>query len=87
MMAHIGAAAAAAAAAALDIHVDCIFYFSWSKYCKELSEFMLLGVISLNIVLLPCSRIDGKKKKSKVDENAEAAMGRRPQTSSLSNKF
>jgi hypothetical protein len=64
-MAHIGAAdaAAAAAAAALDIYVDSIFYFSWSKYCKESSEFMLLGVISLNIVLLPWSRIDGKNKK------------------------
>jgi hypothetical protein len=69
MMAHIGAAdAAAAAAAALDIHVDCIFYFSWSKYCKESSELMLLGVISLNIVLLPWSRIDGKKRKEKERE-------------------
>ena len=35
-------------------------YFPCCNYCKELSEVLLLAVISLNNVLLPWSGIDGK---------------------------
>ena len=41
-------------------------YFSWSKYCKEWSEFLLLAVISLNIVLLAWSGMDGKIERKRV---------------------
>ena len=41
-------------------------YFSWSKYCKEWSEFLLLAVIYLNILLLPWSGMDGKIERKRV---------------------
>jgi len=47
-------------------YFECIFYFSWSKYCKEWSEFLLPAVISLNIVLLAWSGMDGKIERKRV---------------------
>ena len=41
-------------------------YFSCCKYCKELSEVLLLAVISLNTVLLSWSGVDGKIEKKRV---------------------
>ena len=35
-------------------------YFSCCNYCKEVSDVLLLAVISINTVLLPWSEIDGK---------------------------